>query len=637
MRILAVALMPLLLAVTLFVVYFTHRSANEMEQSLLRQGQHSAKHLADAVAFDLFTGNLLPVKRFLDYERGFSRMQSAGVTDGKQWLLISGAGATLPTLSGSPPPARWRNGPMLFFSHPVRLPLPEDSDPYLDAPETPRTDLFLVVSLSRAPVELARSQTSLAASGTGLIAILFALLLAWRLSGGVSRPLLDITQTVAHLTHGNLTKRTPQNSLGEIGLLEQGINRMAQALEENQRNLTLKVREATSELLGQKLAAEAAALAKSRFLATASHDLRQPLHALTLLIAALREEVPHGPAGRLAEHIEASASAMENLLNALLDLSKLDAGAVISRPRCFSVNKLLRQVASQFLPVAEARNIQISIAACSLSGYSDPALVERILSNLVSNALRYSERGRILIGARRVGQDRLRFEVRDTGKGIAPEFQALIFEEYFQLDNPERHRDKGLGLGLAIVSRLARLLGSRVLVRSESGRGACFSFELARCQAELHETRAEPPQPVFQLPLEQALVAFIDDDEVILSAMVELFDHWNVALAAGEDAEQVRAELLRLGRAPNLILCDYRLRQGRTGIEAIQLLRNAFGSSIPAALLTGDTASDTIRIIQASGLPVLHKPLKPAKLRAFLSHLLAAQGNRPISTNRFEP
>lgn len=637
MRILAVALMPLLLAVALFVVYFTHRSANEMEQSLLQLGQHSAKHLADAVAFDLFTGNLPPVKRFLDYERGFNRMQSAGVTDGKQWLLISGAGSTLPTLSGSPLPARWRNGPMLFFSHPVRLPLPEDSDPYLDAPETPRTDLFLVVSLSRAPVELARSQTSLAASGTGLIAILFALLLAWRLSGGVSRPLLDITQTVAHLTHGNLTKRTPQNSLGEIGLLEQGINRMAQALEENQRNLTLKVREATSELLGQKLAAEAAALAKSRFLATASHDLRQPLHALTLLIAALREEVPHGPAGRLAEHIEASASAMENLLNALLDLSKLDAGAVISRPRCFSVNKLLRQVASQFLPVAEARNIQMSIAACSLSGYSDPALVERILSNLVSNALRYSERGRILIGARRVGQDRLRFEVRDTGKGIAPEFQALIFEEYFQLDNPERHRDKGLGLGLAIVSRLARLLGSRVLVRSESGRGACFSFELARCQAELHETRAEPPQPAFHLPLEQALVAFIDDDEVILSAMVELFDHWNVALAAGEDAEQVRAELLRLGRAPNLILCDYRLRQGRTGIEAIQLLRNAFGSSIPAALLTGDTASDTIRIIQASGLPVLHKPLKPAKLRAFLSHLLAVQDNRPISTNRFEP
>lgn len=637
MRILAVALMPLLLAVSLFVVYFTHRSANEMEQSLLRQGQDSAKHLADAVAFDLFAGNLPPVKRFLDYERGFSRMQSAAVTDGKQWLLISGTGANLPALTGAPPPASWRRGPMLFFSHPVRLPLPEDSDPYLDAPDSPRNDLFMVVSLSRAPVELARSQTSLAAFGTGLIAILFALLLAWRLSGGVSRPLLDITRTVAHLTNGNLTKRTPEHSQGEIGRLEQGINRMAQALEENQRNLTLKVREATSELLGQKLAAEAAVLAKSRFLAAASHDLRQPLHALTLLIAALREEVPDGTAGRLAEHIEASASAMENLLNALLDLSKLDAGVVVSRPRCFSVNNLLHQVASQFLPVAEARNIQLSIAASSLSGYSDPSLVERILANLVSNALRYSERGRVLIGARRVGRDWLRFEVWDTGKGIPPEFQARIFEEYFQLDNPERHRDKGLGLGLAIVSRLARLLGSRVLVNSKPGRGACFSFQLARCQAEQPEARAEASQPAFKLPLEQALVAFIDDDEVILSAMVELFDQWNVALAAGEDAEQVRGELLRLGRAPNLILCDYRLRDARTGVEAIELLRRAFGASIPAALLTGDTASDTIQAIQASGLPVLHKPLKPAKLRAFLSHLLAAQDNRPISTNRFEP
>jgi len=636
LRILAVALLPLLLAVGLLAIYFTQRSASEMEQSLDRLGRDSAKHLADTIAFDLFSGNLPPAKRFLDYERSFRRIEAAGVTDGVQWLLVSGHAHTLPVLTGLPPTPQSSKETMLFFAHPVQLPATAESDPYLDPSIVPQEKYFLVVSLSRSPVEQARAQAGLAASGTALFAMLFALLLAWRLSGRVSRPLLGITRTVAQLASGKLTERTPELSHGEIGLLERSVNQMAQALEENHHNLELKVSDATAELLGQKLAAEAAVQAKSRFLAAASHDLRQPLHALTLLIAALRDEVPDGEAGRLTRHIEASATAMESLLNALLDLSKLDAGMVEVRPHCFPVSVLFHQLANQFLPVAQARDIRLSFAPNSLWVNSDPILVERILGNLISNALRYTERGGVLIGARRIGRDKLRFEVWDSGKGIPHEYQARIFEEYFQLENPERHRDKGLGLGLAIVSRLVQLLGSHVQVRSQPGRGACFSFQFSRCAAA-------PSQPVaasvanFMLPLENSLVAFIDDDEAILAAMVEVFDHWNVALAAGEDAEQVRNELLALGRAPDLIICDYRLRDGHTGIEAVQLLRDAFGAQIPAALLTGDTAPETIQEIQAVGLPVLHKPLKPAKLRAFLSHLLAEKTSSPISSKPTEP
>lgn len=637
LRILAVALIPLLLAVSLLAVYFSQRSVNEMEQSLFRQGQDSAKHLADAIAFDLFSGNLPPVKQLLDYERNFRHIEVAAITDGSNWLLLSGQSKALPTLTGQAPPSYWRNGPMLYFAQTVRLPAPGESDPYLDLPEANRPHHYLVVSLSRAPVELTRSQAGLAAGGTALITIVFAMLLAWRLSGGVSRPLLDITHTVAQLAHGNLTERAAESSQGEIGQLERGINRMAQALEENQHNLTLRIQDATAELRGQKLAAEAAVLAKSRFLAAASHDLRQPLHALTLLIAALREQVPRGEAGRLAQHIEASAAAMEGLLNALLDLSKLDAGVVEARPVCFPISKAFNQVASQFMPVAQSRGIKLIFAASSLWAYSDPVLVERVLANLVSNALRYTEHGGVLVGARRVGKDWIRLEVRDSGKGIPAEFQARIFEEYFQLENPERHRDKGLGLGLAIVTRLARLLGSRVHVHSEPDQGACFSFQLARCEAAPTQPEAVAPSTGFALPLKNALVAFIDDDEAILAAMVEVFDHWDVALAAGEDADQVCAELQALGRAPDLILCDYRLRDGHTGVEAVQLLRKAFGANIPAALLTGDTATDTIQAIQASHLPVLHKPLKPAKLRAFLSHLLTHPSGMQSSTNRSEP
>ncbi len=636
LRILVVALMPLLLAVGLLAVYFTQRSANLMEQTLERQGQDSAKHLAEAIAFDLFSGNLTPVKRFLDYERNFRRIEAAAVTDGVHWMLVSGSAHSLPVLQGLAPSQQWRDGPMLFFSHAVQLPAPSETDPYLDTPELHRNDLFLVVSLSRSPVELARSQAGYAAAGTALIAILFALLLAWRLSGGISRPLLAITDTVAHLADGNLTRRTPETSQAEIGMLERGVNRMATALEENQRNLTLRIKDATAELLGQKLAAEAAVKAKSQFLAAASHDLRQPLHALTLLIAALRDQVPGGEAGRLVKHIETSATAMESLLNALLDLSKLDAGVVEARPIGFAVSKVFNQLASQFVPLAQARSIRLTFAPTSMWIHSDPALVERILANLISNALRYAERGRVLVGARRVGRKLLRFEVWDTGKGIPPQFQEKIFEEYFQLENPERHRDKGLGLGLAIVSRLAKLLGSRARVRSKPGRGACFSLQFSRCEAAPVQADTESPAN-FLLPLENSLVAFIDDDEAILAAMVEVFDHWNVPLAAGEDPEQVHDELLALGRAPDLILCDYRLRNGRTGVEAIQRLRGTFGHAIPAALLTGDTAPDTIQAIQSSGLPVLHKPLKPAKLRAFLSYLLNMNNRSTLDTDRSEP
>ncbi len=624
LRILVVALLPLLVAVGLFAMYFAHRGVSEAEQNLERLGVDSARHLAEAVGYDLFTGNLPNVKHLLDYERGNQKIPAIAISDGARWSIVSGNTDYLPTLDGKPPASRWRRGALLYFSHPVRMSVSSDTDPYLELADNPQNRAYTVVVLDHGKVELIRSQIGLAAAGMAGLSILLALVLAWRLAGGVSRPLHTITETVARLADGNLTERTPEVSPGEIGMLESGVNRMAEALEENQNTLERRILEATAELLGQKLAAEAAVLAKSRFLAAASHDLRQPLHALTLLVTALRERVKEDEARRLAEHIEASATAMESLLNALLDLSKLDAGVVEAHPICFPVGRTLKSVERQFAPLAQEKGLRLVVHPTALWAYTDPVLMERILANLVANALRYTDRGRVLIGARRVQKDWIRLEVWDTGRGIPSEYQMRIFEEYFQLDNPERHRDKGLGLGLAIVARLAQLLGGRVSVRSQLERGSCFNFRVARCApAAQQRVSTVPASPGFALPLENALIAFIDDDEAILSAMVEVFDHWGVALAVGEDAEQVRKELEELGSKPDIILCDYRLRDGRTGIEAIQTLRDAFGQHIAAALLTGDTAPDTIQAIDASHLPVLHKPLKPAKLRAFLSHLLS--------------
>lgn len=628
LRILIVALLPLLVAVGLFAAYFAQRSISEAENTLITKGSDAVRRLAEGIAFDFFTGNLPYVKRQMDLEHTSLGAQSVAVADGKEWVLLSGAPTPLPQLSGQAPPPRQRKGNLYFFSHPIKLPPPADADPYLE-PTTPAPAprAYVIIVLARAPVELTRSQVGLAAAGMAFVSISLALILAWRLSGTVSEPLHELTQTVSRISQGELGERVQEDSPGEIGQLQKGINRMASRLEENQRIQEQRIQEATVELRAQKAQAESATLAKSRFLAAASHDLRQPLHALSLLVEALLERLPEGEAKRLAEHIESSVSTMESLLNALLDLSRLDAGVVEARPECFPLDRVLENLERQFAPVAALKGLRLRVRHTRAWVYSDPALLERILANLVSNALRYTDNGGVLVGARRVQQDWLRLEVWDTGKGIPAEFQAKVFEEYFQLANPERHRDKGLGLGLAIVARLARLLGSNVQLRSRMDKGSCFHLHFARC----HPRPEEPIKPVpkgLAIPLEQALVAFIEDDESILEAMVELFDQWGVALAAGEDGEQVRRELEELGRKPDVVLSDYRLKGGRTGIEAIATLQEAFGP-IPAALLTGDTAPETIQALEQTGLPVLHKPLKPAKLRAFLYHLLAENPRPP--------
>jgi len=212
--------------------------------------------------------------------------------------------------------------------------------------------------------------------------------------------------------------------------------------------------------------------------------------------------------------------------------------------------------------------------------------------------------------------------------GIAKAHQDRLFEEYFQVENPERDRSKGLGLGLAIVKRLSTLLASEVVVRSVAGRGSCFSLPLTRCApgSTASSEPAAPLAPSFRVG--RPLLVFIDDDPAILEAMITLIELWDIDLAAGSDAAEVKAELLELGREPDALLCDYRLRDGYTGIEAVAELRAQFGADLPAALLTGDTGSAALEAIQASGLPLLHKPLKPAKLRAFLTHLLAERANR---------
>jgi CheY-like chemotaxis protein/anti-sigma regulatory factor (Ser/Thr protein kinase) len=344
---------------------------------------------------------------------------------------------------------------------------------------------------------------------------------------------------------------------------------------------------------------------------------------MSLLVTAMKEKIEPGnaEARQLAGLIESSTHSMEHLLATLLDVSRLDAGVVVARPVCLPVAPLLDRLRQQFEPQATKKGLQLHIRPTRLCLFTDPTLLERILVNMLSNAIRYTDQGKVLLGLRRVQKEWVRIEVWDTGRGIPAPYRERIFEEYFQLENPERDRDKGLGLGLSIVKRLAQLLGSPIQVQSGPG-GTCFSLRAARCQPSPTLRTSAADETASAAPIRHGLVAFIEDDETILEAMAFLFDQWGLELAAGNDVAEVKADLLELGRVPDAILSDYRLRSGRNGIEAINELRAIFGPGIPAGLITGDTAATTIQAITASGLPMLHKPVKPAKLRAFLTHLL---------------
>jgi len=372
------------------------------------------------------------------------------------------------------------------------------------------------------------------------------------------------------------------------------------------------------ELTLAKERAEAANVGKSKFLAAASHDLRQPLHALGLFLQTLRESALPEPERRALAHARRSMDAMEGMFSSLLDVSRLDAHVVVPKIESFPLAPVLERARSELEPLARAKGLRLRVARTRAVVRSDPLLLERIVLNLVSNAVRHARRGAVLAGCRRAGAA-LRLEVRDSGPGIPPERHAEIFDEFTQLNNPERDRDKGLGLGLAIVSRLAELLGHRIGLRSAPGAGSTFSVTLPR---------GAPPEEGAQRPSPEAadvsglLVAVVDDDAVVLEAMASLLGKWGCATVCAGSGAELLASLAGTTRVPDLLVCDYRLRGGESGLDAVEAVREEFNADIAAAIVTGDTGSERLREVEASGLTILHKPVNPATLRALLASAL---------------
>jgi two-component system, sensor histidine kinase len=375
-----------------------------------------------------------------------------------------------------------------------------------------------------------------------------------------------------------------------------------------------------AELRNQKDAAEGANVAKSRFLAAASHDLRQPLHALGLFVQSLQESALASRERHVIGNIRRSVDAMEDLFNSLLDISRLDAGVVQPHMATIPLAELFDSLRFEYAPVARQKNLALIVMKTSVYVRSDASLLSRIIRNLLSNAVSYTDRGGVVLGCRRSG-DSVRIEVWDSGRGIPADRHDEIFREFSQLENPERDRRKGLGLGLAIVQRLARLLGHEVELRSEVGKGSVFSITVPR-GAQEDCTPADAPETTTAFDLSHALVLVIDDEAAVQDGMATVLRKWGCDVLTSGSGEEMLAKLAGVRRLPDLIVSDYRLRGQENGIQVVEMLRNEFNAEVPALLVTGDTAPDRLRDAEASGLPILHKPVNPARLRTLIANLL---------------
>jgi signal transduction histidine kinase/FixJ family two-component response regulator len=435
--------------------------------------------------------------------------------------------------------------------------------------------------------------------GFALGNVLLAVILGYAISGSLIGPVTEVEAQLDRIAAGDFSRRVRVDNRDELGALGANVNRMSEELGR----------------LYQKL--EEVNFAKSRFIAAASHDLRQPLHALNLFVTQLRNEKDQAEKNRVIVRIHAAVAAMNELFNALLDMSKLDAGVLVPSISEFPIDQLLKRIEMTFSDTAREKDLRLHVVANGAWVRSDFILLERILLNLVSNAVRYTASGGIVVGCRRRGE-LLRIEVWDSGIGIPEDQQRNIFGEFHQL-SLDSDRRGGLGLGLAIVERLCRLLDYPIDVTSRVGVGSRFAVSLpVTAPGELAEHPA-------QATVDQAMgksVVVIDDDALALDGMRGVLRGWGCSVVTATSEDTALAALLEGERPPDIIISDYRLGDGKTGFDAIARIRCEFGTPIPAFLISGDTTPERLREARASGYYLLHKPVLPMTLRAVVNQLL---------------
>ena len=396
-------------------------------------------------------------------------------------------------------------------------------------------------------------------------------------------------------------------------------NLIQQRLADHNLLLEKEVVSRTKELIWAKNEAEKANKDKSRFLASASHDLRQPLQALTLFLGSLKHTLNTNEQRGLLSHAQQSNQGLSDLLSALLDVSRLSSGAIHAEKEVVQLSTLLKTLALEWEPVAQQKGLSFRLNSCDhIYIRSDEVYLSRLLRNLLSNAIRYTEQGGILLGCRRHGSS-MRIGVWDTGIGLEESSFQAVFDEFYQVANPERDRDKGVGLGLSIVKGLSEMLDHPLYLRSAPGRGSCFAVDVPLLAQSIQREKAEPVAAIDSLS--DQLVLVIDDDKTLRYAMGISLNQHDCQSMLAESAEDALALLKELGQRPDCIIADYRLREGKTGLMAVEQIRKFLADDIPAIIVTGDTGEQVKLDIKAADCLLAYKPVNINRLLFILESI----------------
>ncbi|MDD5297227.1 MAG: ATP-binding protein [Rhodocyclaceae bacterium] len=624
-RVLLAALLPAAVIAVLLASFFVSARFGDLDTALHEQERARARQIAVASEYGVFSGNQQVLQSLAD--TALAEANTVGViitgTDGK---LLAHSSQRSDILSFLPQSARageyWTEiGSLLLYSAPIHAPFLALEDDSLDQGKKLTQERGKVLlAMDRGPLMKKKADLLVTGLGMALLVLAIAGILAMRLSRRVSKPIEDLERAVGRISQGDFQVQVGTEVGGSLARLAESLNRMVAQLALNQEEMHRRIGEATEELRVRKDDAERANVAKSRFLAAASHDLRQPMHALGLFVGQLQQQTVLPEARRLVEQIAESVKALGGLLDGLLDISKLDAGVLTPEKTPFAAAQMLARLESDFSGAAAAKNLFLRIRPSPLWVHTDPVLLERILLNLVANAVRYTEKGGILVACRRRG-NRVRIEVRDTGIGIPREAFDSIFQEFVQLRNPGRNRSQGLGLGLAIVKRLATLLDLRLELLSELGKGSIFAVE-APLALPTDAAQAKSSRLLPNLALDGKIVVVVDDDELVLESVASLLESWGCLVLPAAGGKQAEERVRRIGLIPDALLCDFRLQDGEKGTDVARTLRREFGEDIPAILISGDTDPEVLRMAREAGLALLHKPLSSAKLRTLLHRML---------------
>jgi len=634
-RMLLAALLPVVLISTLLAVFFMSVRSDDMQESYLARTRSLARQLALASEYGLFSGNEVQLRALA---------QGALREPDVRWVALFDANGTrLVSVGdeGAPNPLVFdaREGQGMdavrgldLLSQPIFASGLKLDDVYEDAASRAVDSKRLLgqvrVTFSRQTLYDRRHTMMLLGALIGGLGLLFGMVLAAFLSRGVIRPIMRISALIEHIRQGDFAavwesrSRADAQTGDPLHELQLNLYQMADRLAFVRDDLEHQVTLATQALREKKEEAEVANMAKSRFLAAASHDLRQPIHALGMFVTRLAQLSHDSQTRTLVDQLEASVRAMQNLLDGLLDISRLEARAVQVNKRPFALGPLLEQLKHDLERTADEKGLRLRIRPSALWVHSDATLVYRVLLNLASNALRYTDRGGVLVAARPHGAgQQVRLEVWDSGIGIAPEHREAVFNEFYQVANAARDRTKGLGLGLNIVRRTVSLLGHRLDMVSGLGQGTRFALLLPRVAPQPVLFLQAPAELVSADDLRGVAALVVEDDELVRAALMALLQGWGLQVYEASGMFEA-VNLLEAGCQPAVIISDYRLQDGYDGLQVVHELRRLLKSSTPACLMSGDTDAELMQAAKHVGLTLLHKPVRPAKLRSLLRRLV---------------